>query len=130
MERSGINHVHGIIGITVDPDGGDVERRNANAPTDGNDATHCRGSSPMNPYGRSRRTFGGAIAGSLSTIMRQFKSMVTKRINRRRGTPGEPVWQRNFYERVVRNRRELDRIRRYIRRNPARWHRDRHYPGA
>jgi REP element-mobilizing transposase RayT len=60
--------------------------------------------------------------------MRQFKSMVTKRINRLRDTPGEPVWQRNFYERIARNRRELDRIRTYIRRNPTRWHRDRHRP--
>jgi REP element-mobilizing transposase RayT len=60
--------------------------------------------------------------------MRQFKSMVTKRINRRRDTPGAPVWQRNFYERIVRNREELDRIRACIRQNPARWHQDRMRP--
>jgi len=75
-----------------------------------------------------RWLFGEVVAGSLSTIMRQFKSMVTKRINRMRGAPGEPVWQRNFYERIVRNRRALGRIRTYIRQNPARWHRDRHRP--
>lgn len=78
--------------------------------------------------GPPNRTFGGAIAGLLSTIMRQFKSMVTKRVNRLRDTPGAAVWQRNFYERVIRNREELSRIREYIRQNPARWHWDRNYP--
>ena len=84
----------------------------------------------MNPYhGKNpNRTFGGAIAGSLSTIMRQFKSMVTKRINRLRDTPDGDVWQRNFYGHVVRNRNALQRIRRYIRRNPAQWNTDRIHP--
>jgi REP element-mobilizing transposase RayT len=112
------NHVHGIIVITAD----------GRASADDVTTNRRRGSSPMNPYGHPNRTFGGAVAGSVSTIMRQFKSMVTKRINRLRDTPGEPVWQRNFYERIACNRRELDRIRTYIRRNPARWHRDRHRP--
>ena len=86
----------------------------------------------MNPYHgkKPNRTFGGAIAGSLSTIMRQFKSMVTKRINRLRDTPGADVWQRNFYERIVRNRTELNRIRRYIRQNPAEWDADRVRPDS
>ena len=82
----------------------------------------------MDPYRDDKspdRTFGGAIAGSLSTIMRQFKSMVTKRINRRRDTPGASVWQRNFYERVVRTRNELKRICTYVRQNPAQWDEDR-----
>lgn len=107
------NHTHGVIVITDPPD-----------------ADPGRGSSPTTPYQDEPpdRTFGGAIAGSLSTIMRQFKSMVTKRVNRLRDTPGAAVWQRNFYERVVRNRDELDRIREYIRRNPAQWHRDRNHP--
>ena len=144
------NHVHGIICIT--PDGNDSNSGTADrAPesqTDGDAPNRGRGSSPMNPYhgpmnphgltnpdgstnpddGHPHRTFGGAVAGSLSTIMRQFKSMVTKRINRRRDTPGAPVWQRNFYERIVRIRQELDRIRAYIRQNPARWPQDRMRP--
>jgi putative transposase len=56
--------------------------------------------------------------------------MVTKRINRLRDTPGADVRQRNFYEQVVRNRAELNRIRRYIRRNPAEWDTDRVHPDS
>jgi len=73
------NHVHGIIGITADPDGGGAAPRPSDPSTDGGGPNRRRGSSPMNPYGRPGRTFGGAVAGSLSTIMRQFKSMVTTR---------------------------------------------------
>jgi REP element-mobilizing transposase RayT len=61
----------------------------------------------------------GARSGSLGAIVGNFKSVVTRRINRIRGTPGVPVWQRNYYERVIRNERELAAIRKYIRDNPA-----------
>lgn len=121
------NHTHGVIVITDPPDERtDADSQSGSSSGDGMGNSTGGGSSPTNPHDGSRnRTFGGAIAGSLSTIMRQFKSMVTKRINQIRNTPGAPVWQRNFYERVVRNRDELHRIRRYIRQNPAQWHRDR-----
>ena len=39
-------------------------------------------------------------------------------------TPGAKVWQRGYYDRIVRNERELDAIRRYIRDNPDRWDED------
>jgi REP element-mobilizing transposase RayT len=129
------NHVYGIIGITANSDGDGANRDGGMLPgpsgiSTGNAGTRRgRGSSPVNPYGHTNRSFGGAVAGSLSTIIRQFKSIVTKRINRRRGTPGAPVWQRNFYERIIRDEREWHAVRRYIRQNPARWHRDRHHPG-
>lgn len=45
-----------------------------------------------------------------------------------RGTPGGKVWQRNYYERVLRDERERHIARRYIRDNPLRWHLDRCYP--
>ena len=73
------NHVHGIIGITADPDDGGAAPRRSDPSTDGGGPNRRRGSSAMNPYGHPGRTFGGAVAGSLSTIMRQFKSMVTTR---------------------------------------------------
>jgi hypothetical protein len=56
----------------------------------------------------------GAIVGAL-------KSAVTKRINDIRDTPGAPVWQRNYHERIIRTERELYNIRRYIENNPANW---------
>jgi REP element-mobilizing transposase RayT len=127
------NHTHGVIIITDPPDDGDGDAPDRSSSVSDGDGHNIRGgSSAMNPHhgGNPDRTFGGAIAGSLSTIMRQFKSMVTKRINRLRDTPGADVWQRNFYERVVRNRAELNRIRRYIRRNPAEWDTDRVHPDS
>jgi len=60
--------------------------------------------------------------------MAGFKCAATKRINRVRGTPGAPVWQRNYYERIVRNEREWIAIRRYIAENPAGWSTDRNHP--
>ena len=107
------NHVHGIIGITVDPDGHGPNER--------------RGTARRAPTGTNRR-FGQPRPGSLPTIVRAFKSAATRRINQHRGTPGASVWQRNYYEHIVRGRRDLERIRRYIRTNPARWHRDRNHP--
>ena len=41
--------------------------------------------------------------GSLGAVLLQFKSAAAKRINELRGTPGAPVWQRNYYERVLRD---------------------------
>jgi REP element-mobilizing transposase RayT len=66
--------------------------------------------------------------GSLGAIVRSFKSAATKRINDGRGTPGAPIWQRNYYEHIVRNEDELHRIRQYIVNNPLQWALDRENP--
>ncbi|MBI4288421.1 MAG: transposase [Chloroflexi bacterium] len=63
--------------------------------------------------------FGKPTAGSLPTIMRSFKSAVTRRINQLRRGDGTPVWQRGYYEHVVRNDEDLNRIRQYILDNPS-----------
>ena len=60
-------------------------------------------------------------SGSLGAVMAQFKSIVTKRINVLRGVSGIPVWQRNYYDHIIRDERELDRITRYIESNPFAW---------
>lgn len=46
-------------------------------------------------------------------------------INAMRGAPGTAVWQRNYYEHVVRDHSELQRIREYIVNDPAQWALDR-----
>jgi len=56
--------------------------------------------------------------------MAGFKSSVTKQINSLRGTPGMPVWQRNYHDRVIRDEGEMSRIWNYIESNPARWEDD------
>lgn len=100
------NHMHGIVLIVDDAadDAGTARR----APT-------------------SER-FGQPVAGSLGTIVRAFKSAVTRRANQVRGTPGATVWQSSFYEHVVRNDRQLDHFRRYVAANPSRWSTDALHP--
>ena len=94
------NHFHGIIEITAT--GGDMTHR---APT--------------------TERFAMPVPDSLPTIIRSFKSAVTKRINELRSMSGQPVWQRNYYEHIIRSEKELTRARDYIVMNPLRWHLDR-----
>lgn len=81
------NHVHGIIVITG--------RGEALSATD--DA------SPLREGGGPR----GAAPGSLAAIIQNVKAVSARRINALRGSPGARVWQRNYYEHVIRNDREL-----------------------
>ena len=66
----------------------------------------------------------------LGGLVGAFKTNATRRVNETRGTPGLPVWQRNYYERVVRSESELNRIRDYIRNNPLTWKDDPENPGT
>ena len=61
-------------------------------------------------------------APTLAHVVGAFKTVAAKAINRARDSVGHRVWQRNYYERIVRNLRELDRIRAYIRGNPEMAH--------
>lgn len=63
-------------------------------------------------------------APTLSEVVRAFKTFSARRINEMRGSPGIAVWQRNYYEHVVRSDNELDRIREYIMNNPVQWELD------
>lgn len=96
------NHFHGII--VIDPRRGTLQR----APT--------------------TERFGKPTSNTIPTIVRLFKSTTTRQINEHRGTPGIPVWQRNYYEHIVRNEESLHRIRQYIAENPLQWATDRENP--
>jgi putative transposase len=65
---------------------------------------------------------------SIGSFLAGFKSIATKRINENRQSTGAPVWQRNYYERIVRNEIECKRIREYINNNPANWNDDENNP--
>ena len=65
---------------------------------------------------------------SLGAVVRAFKSASTKRINAIRNKPRAPGWQRNYYEHIIRGEDDLNRIRRYIRDNPAKWANDQDNP--
>jgi REP element-mobilizing transposase RayT len=82
------------------------------------------GDRPVAPTGRAR----GPQAGSVGSLIAGFKSSVTRRINEMRRSPREPVWQRNYYEHVIRNEAELNQIHDYIEANPALWDKDENNP--
>jgi REP element-mobilizing transposase RayT len=62
--------------------------------------------------------------------MAGFKSSTTKQINIMRTTPGIPVWQRNYYEHVIRSDNELNKTREYIINNPMQWELDEENPNV
>ncbi len=64
----------------------------------------------------------------LPEIVRAFKTFSARHINECRRTPGLRVWQRNYFEHVIRNDDALNRIRQYIVDNPAKWSEDRENP--
>ena len=106
------NHIHGIIFITT--------QNHPLRSTDANDVG-ATGRSPL-PRGPKPKSLGSFVAG--------FKSIVTKRVNELRKTPGISVWQRNYYDHIIRNENELHLIRKYIVNNPAQWEYDRENPFA
>ena len=63
-------------------------------------------------------------AGSVGAIVSSLKSQVSREINDLRDGKGNSVWQRGYWDRIVRHHEELDRIRHYIRTNPERWDAD------
>ncbi len=103
------NHVHGIVRILRERSVG---------------AQHA---APLRSGGARRFA---VLPGSLGAIIRSFKAASTKRINEIHRTPGTPVWQRNYYERVIRDERELAAVREYIALNPLKWELDHENPGS
>ena len=122
------NHLHGII-VLHDNRRGTLQR----APTIQDDPALHHAPTPQRPPTVER--FGKPTSNSIPTIVRLFKSVTTKRINHLRGTPGRgtsprapTVWQRNYYEHIIRNEHSLNRIRQYITDNPLQWELDRENP--
>jgi len=69
---------------------------------------------------------------SLSDVVHRFKTITTKQYIdgvKQHGWSrfGGKLWQRNYYEHIVRNENELNQIRQYIADNPAKWETDRNY---
>ena len=112
------NHVHGVL--VIDGNGG-VPQTNVGAKTDVGETTPMVGAQNFVPLRVSRKSaeFGKIIPRSISTIVRGFKTGVTKWA--RNNTDQHIIWQRNYYEHIVRDDDALHGIRQYIRDNPAKW---------
>ena len=128
------NHLHGILIINGEAIGTGTTRRAQGA---------CRNM----PVQRPRlAAFGQPVPGSLATMLGLFKQAVTRRLEARQApelsaadsyghdtaSPGMPwhprtnrnrphIWHENYYEHIIRNEKELNRIREYICNNPLRW---------
>ena len=70
----------------------------------------------------------GTKTGSLSAIIQNFKSITTRKINQIRKTPQAKLWQRNYYEHIIRDEKELNKTREYIVNNPLKWELDEENP--
>ena len=101
------NHVHAIIQIH------DVEQRDV--------ARREEGVSRNAPTKEVKRKSLGRLVGA-------YKTHTTKWINNQRDSSGIPFWQRNYYEHIIRNQKDLDRIREYIENNPLKWKLDNENP--
>jgi putative transposase len=115
------NHFHGII--VIDHPG------TSRAKSAGATRASPGIGSPVTGYVTPR--LAGPPKGSLGVILAQFKSRVSKHIMAEAGrisaSPGQ-IWQRNYYEHIIRNAAEWDRICKYIETNPLNWHLDEENP--
>jgi putative transposase len=108
------NHFHGIIFING--------RGEASAGiTCTSPLTHLADASPIHSP-------QGTPAGSLRAIIQNFKSISSRKIAQNMDKSASPVWQRNYYERVVRNDDELRQLSEYILNNPLSWDTDEENP--
>lgn len=63
----------------------------------------------------------GTVSGSLGAIMQNFKSVTTRKIRAAGLVTSARVFQRNYWERLIRTERELQAVREYIAHNPVKW---------
>jgi putative transposase len=131
------NHMHGIIvisdgrGTAENPKDFDGESTRRALTMDGRGTAE----NPKNLDDESTRRaptteqFQKPVKGSIPTIVRSYKSAVSYRINLMRRSDGVPVWQRNYYEHVIRNEKDLQNKTEYIQANPLLWEQDDENPG-
>ncbi|MFY9804437.1 MAG: transposase [Candidatus Acidiferrales bacterium] len=93
------NHIHGVIVIRA----------------------RARHAVPLQSQAESVEAFGRPRVASIPTVVRSFKSAVSLRARKALAQPTMQVWQRNYFERVIRGEREFSKVRKYILQNPARW---------
>ncbi|MGC8765127.1 MAG: transposase [Brevinematia bacterium] len=122
------NHIHAIIYILEKQKDCNVEvethgQNNNTIPND-NVETHSRASLRYSNTGVSYRP-----PKSISSFVAGFKSITTKRINILTNTK-ESIWQSRFYDHIIRNKKELNAIRKYIMHNPIKWQEDQYFNGG
>jgi REP element-mobilizing transposase RayT len=84
---------------------------------------HLHGIVTIKDYGQANSvlSLNGTKSRSLGSIIQNFKSISTRKVRQASRAEGAIIWQRGYYERVIRDAAELNNIRGYIEANPARW---------
>jgi len=111
------NHFHGIVML--------YDRRSESCIRPITMDDHIQGDHKDRPY--------GTAADSVGRIVQAFKSLTTNAYIRgvkEAHWPSFPgrFWQRNYYERIIRNEEEMATIREYIASNPIKWTEDKENP--
>ena len=115
------NHMHGII-IIKDSVGAGSKPALVNI-----NQTNVRIKTMVGRDNNVRAGLEPAPTHGLPEIVRQFKTFSAKRVNQTRKISRRSVWQRNYYEHIVRDDNDLSRIREYIVNNPEKWLEDEYY---
>ena len=114
------NHIHAIIVIN-----------NPSVGAYGNTSVGAYGNTPLQgsntPLQKQTKSKFQSPSKNLGAIIRGYKSTVTKQINELQNTPGTTIWQRNYYEHIIRNEKSLKKIRNYIFHNAVKWKKDKFY---
>ena len=125
------NNLHGILIMEDEGQKGGL-RAAPTGPPGGSRAAPAAQTAPKDP------SFDSHVPGTAATpapkrkplggLIGAFKTVSSKRINALRSMSGQSFWQRDYYEHVIRNERELNAIREYIVNNPLQWMLDRDHP--
>ncbi|MDX2244986.1 MAG: transposase [Leptolyngbyaceae cyanobacterium bins.302] len=110
------NHIHGILVLSDIPVGAGLDNQLV-------DLTNKSSAKPAPTNPTEPINHPG-----IPEIIRRFKTFSARRINQRRKMVGTPVWQRNYYDRIIRNDEALQAIRQYVHNNPLSWQEDQLHP--
>jgi putative transposase len=81
------------------------------------------GRSPL----RKDNITSGPLKESLGSFIAAFKAASTSAIHQKVGPMSHPIWQRNYYDHIIRDERDLEHHRRYILENPLSWELDQYF---
>ncbi|MDB9436973.1 transposase [Dolichospermum lemmermannii CS-548] len=118
------NHLHGIIIIESSEVAGEA-LANQDFSQQQNLSSQCF--APTVYTGETVK-INGTKPQSLAAITQNYKSVSTRQINRMNKAKGNVIWQRNYYEHIIRNEEALNNIREYIVNNPINWVKDQENP--
>jgi len=117
------DHFHGIIFI-VSVDSDSVNSDSVDSDAVDSDAVGAIHELPRLQQQQQQQRQRQRRKMLLPKIVGRFKMNSAKQINQMRNTPGISVWQRNYYEHIIRDEKSLENIRKYIINNPEQWYHD------